>query len=625
MRDAIDATDAVRVDLLRNVQSFAGLDASVLQKISAAAEYKTLTSGDVLIREGDPARALYIVLKGRFVVLVGDTPIAEISMGEPIGELAFFAGGERTASVVAARNSTVMRLTREAYDTLVHTTPELSQGILKALSERLARTIPDQRQLRPKAGKVCAVFPGAGDTLDPQFAAQLAEAVSEDQSWHVISAADAPDSANTPDALSQWLEAQESTHGNLLLLCSDPQKQQTWQQAATDNCDTVLIAINRAQQARAALTDVETALLASTLRTNVQVAFYRARTSDPTRGTAAWLDSRDVALHHHVALDAPHDFARLARFIRGKALGLVLCGGGSLGTAHLGAIHALQERGYAFDFVGGTSVGAAMSAALAIGLAPKDVMDLCEDIFIKSKAMSRLTVPRHSVLDHHTLDEALARHYQGFDVEDAPLNFFSVATSLTHNDLCILQRGPLWEAVRASASLPGIFPPFVRDDGEVLIDGGLLDNVPVTVMRDLKAGPNVVLNFLTPKPWRVTAKYEDLPTRGQAALGLMRKPKRGTARHPSVMSTLSRAMVVNARKLMRQTEMGEDVLLNLSTLRGMSFIDWKRGRELFDFAYTQMSEAIDCVAASGTPQDASEIDRLRAAACLINAPENDSA
>lgn len=613
-KDAV-ANSAARVALLRNIESFRSLDESVLEKMAELADYQGVLRGEVLIREGEPASDLYIVLKGRFIVLVGEKPIAEVTMGAPIGELAFFAGGTRTATVVAARNSEVMRLSRTAYDTLVRATPELSNGILKALSERLSQTLSDRPELRPKAGKVCAVFAGGRAPLDPKFVAGLKYAFSRSPDWCVLEETDCPVSPDDPANMAAWLEAQEAQNGNLVLLCNAPKGQSAWQQVAAENSDTSLIVLKRASKVQEP-SELEHDLMNATLRTNIQLVFCRTASSDPTTGTAAWLTPRDAAMHHQVALDSVEDFDRLGRFVRGEALGLVLCGGGSLGTAHLGAIHALQERGYAFDYIGGTSVGAAMGAALAIGLSPPDVMDLCEDIFIKSRAMSRLTIPKHSVLDHHTLDQALAQHYRGYTVEDTPLNFFSVATSLTHNDTHIIRRGPLWEAVRASASIPGIFPPFIREDGEVLIDGGLLDNVPVTIMRDLKPGPNLILNFIAPKPWRVRAKYQDLPTRAQSVSHLVSPRKKGQARHPSLMSTLSRAMVVNARKLLQQTDIGSDVLLNLSTLKGMSFMDWKRGRELFDFAYAQMSDAMDTPSHQTSPNP---MDRLRLSAQQINA------
>jgi NTE family protein len=627
MAQDFTAESAVNISLLRNVQGFSSLNESVLKKMAEIAEYQTVSRGEVLIHEGQPANNLYIVLKGRFVVLVGETPIAEISMGEPIGELAFFAGGTRTASVVAARNSNVMRLSRDAYDAMAEGTPELSNGILAALSERLIRAISSSPELRPKAGKVCSVFPGGEATIDPRFVANLRDAFASVNGWRVIDEADCPASAATdPESLTAWLEEQETEYGNLVLLCTDPTTHATWRKVAADNSDTVLIVLEKSSDTSVATepSQIEQGLFEATLRTNIQLALYRPEKAHPTTDTARWLDGRDVALHHHIALDSDDDFDRLGRFIRGEALGLVLCGGGSFGTAHLGAIKALLERGYRFDFVGGTSVGSAMGGALAIGLAPGKVMDLCEDIFIKRKAMSRLTVPKYSVLDHHRLDEALTHHFGAFNIEDAPINFFAVATSLTKNDVSVLRRGPMWHAIRSSTSLPGVFPPFIMEDGEVLIDGGLLDNVPVTIMRDLKPGPNLILNFLAPKPWRVKTKYEDLPTRGQAITSLVTRPKKGKARPPSVMSILSRAMVVNARKLLQQTEIGNDLLLNISTLRGMSFMDWARGRELFDAAYHQMGDAID-LAEDGviTEEGATKLDRLRDAAEIINASGTD--
>ncbi len=620
MSGKLDATQAERVKLLRNVQSLRALDSNVLEQIARIAELRNVERGETLIQEGQLADTLYIVLKGRFVVLVGKGPIAEISTGEPIGELAFFAGGKRTATVRAARNSTVFCLSRNAYDTLVKTTPELSEGILKALSERLARTISDRPELRPKVGKVCSIFPGGHGPIDPQFISGIKGAFASNPKWVVLDEQDCPTLDTPPNDIAAWLEEKETKHRNLVLMCRDPEAHPNWYRAAANTCDTVLFALGTTgvDPVNAPPSRIESDLITATLHNNVQLALYRTKASESTQGTSAWLKDRDVALHHHIALDSDDDFARLGRFIRGEALGLVLCGGGSLGTAHLGAIAALQERGFEFDHFGGTSIGAAMSAALATGLSPHQIMDLCDELFVKSKAMSRLTVPRHALLDHHTLDASLKDHYGGLAIEDAALNFFAVTTSLTHNDVRLMRKGPIWEGVRASTSLPGIFPPFICEDGEVLIDGGLLDNVPVSIMREQKAGPNLVLNFLAPKPWRVKASYNALPTRLQAFTGLIKRKAKGEARLPTLMSILSRSMVVNSRKLLQNVEIGDDVILNLSTIRGMSYLDWKRGRQLFEFAYDQMSQAMD---QTDNNSQLSEMDQLRNAASVINSPD----
>jgi len=608
--------EADRISLLRNVHSLQSLDVEILKDIANSAEQKCITRGDALILEGDQADTLYIVLKGRFVVMSGAKPIAEISTGEPIGELAFFSGGARTATVIAARNSTVLCLTRHAYNALAQRTPELPNAILKAVSERLARSIPDQPVLRPRAGKVCSVFPGGQTSMDPRFVDGLKAAFTVHSNWTILDETDCPAPDISHDKLTAWMEDQETRCGNLVILSRSPQDVPNWHRVAAEMCDTVLIAVQKSEGSPdIAASALEKSLLDATLPSNIQLALYRDGASETTRETGPWLAERNVALHHHIALDAQTDFDRLGRFIRGEALGLVLCGGGSFGTAHLGALRALQDHGYVFDQIGGTSVGAAMGAALAIGLDPTDVMDFCEDIFIKSKAMSRLTVPKHSLLDHHTLDAALQHHYRGYTIEDLPLNFFANATSLTNNDVHVIRRGPMWQAVRASTALPGIFPPFLCDDGKVLIDGGLLDNVPVSAMRSLKAGPNLLLNFQPTKPWRVQVKYDDLPTRAQALAGLVRPKRKGAARLPSVTAILSRSMVVNARKLMKEIDLEDDILMNISTLRGMSYLDWKRGRELFDAAYKQMSVALERSTDLG---ESDEMDILCNAANLIN-------
>ena len=610
-----------KLEMLRAVDSFAELDEDVLQQIVALADLEHVAGGTALIREGETATRLFLVVSGRFTVLSGALAIAEIRPGEPVGELAFFAGGKRTATVIAARDSSVLCLTREAYDSLSARIPALANGILSALSQRLARTVQGSPGLRPSAGKVCAVLPGANKPLAPAFVAGLRAAFASAAGWSVLDETSRPAEMRYDlEQTGRWIRTMEAAYDALVLICADADGDPIWRKAVTNNSDTILIALPKTAQFGPL--DIPSALerlvYQAKMAANVQLVLYRETAQDSRAQTVRWLNDRMVGLHHHLALDEPQDFERLGRFIRGEALGLVLCGGGSFGTAHLGGIKYLQEHGYRFDYVGGTSVGSAMAGALAMGLSPDHVMEQCEDIFIRSKAMSKITVPRYSLLDHHTLDDAFHRHYGAQDIEDLPLNFFAVATSLTDNDVRVLRTGPLWRAIRASTAIPGIFPPMFNPDGEVLIDGSLIDNVPIEAMRQLKPGPNIILNFLPDAAWRVEAKYEDLPNRAQVLAGLVRRPKEGTPCHPTAFAILARSMVVNARKLLTEIDVEDDVLLNLSVLEGMTFLDWKRGRELFEVAYKQMALAMDRADEYGGTQDADGIERLKAASEHVN-------
>src|SRR5688572_14868069 len=112
------------------LSAFPGLDGKLLQSLEAltqGAEQREFQRGEILIRQGEPSDALYFVLSGRFSVhLEGvDQPIAEIAQGQPIGEIGFFAGLPRTATVKALRDSRVLAITRERFGKLSEALPDI--------------------------------------------------------------------------------------------------------------------------------------------------------------------------------------------------------------------------------------------------------------------------------------------------------------------------------------------------------------------------------------------------------------------------------------------------------------------------------------------------------------------
>jgi NTE family protein len=164
---------------------------------------------------------------------------------------------------------------------------------------------------------------------------------------------------------------------------------------------------------------------------------------------------------------------------------------------------------------GGTSGGGAMTAALAMGASPDEVSARTAAIFLEARALKRLTWPRYSLLDHTVFDRALKTHYGDAEIEDLWIGYFAVSTCLASNSLFLIARGPVWKAVRATSSIPGLLPPVYCEDGRVLVDGSLLDNVPVKSMRALKSGPNVVIGLKSDELRGDTVDYVALPSRGR--------------------------------------------------------------------------------------------------------------
>jgi NTE family protein len=131
-----------------------------------------------------------------------------------------------------------------------------------------------------------------------------------------------------------------------------------------------------------------------------------------------------------------------------------------------------------------------MTAAFAMGASPDDVSIRTADIFLTSRALRRLTWPRYSLLDHTVFDRALKAHYGETDIEDLWTSYFSVATCLATNSLRLITRGPVWKAVRATSSIPGLLPPVCK--GNIQFDNRYRQ---CSIDRMLKSRPNIVVNL----------------------------------------------------------------------------------------------------------------------------------
>ncbi len=581
------------------VPAFAKLSEPALAALRQAATLHSIKGGDYLVREGEVADTLYMVATGRFCVQLADgRPLAEIEAGEPIGELAFFSGGTRTADVRAMRDSTVLALSRQAYAEVSDRYREITDGILAEVARRLARGTramgAASSTMAAKPGRVVAILPAGDAPLPKGFAERLVTALAKYDAPRLIRQTEMPGGIDLEsDAFGQWVGTLESSIGRVLLQSSDDA---AWNRAIARNADDLLLVaplFGAASAKDAALSPLEGYAIPLFMPANRTLVLWRDREAQPISGSGHWLDGRDVKLHHHLALDHDAGFERIARFMAGRANGVVLAGGGALGCAHIGVMQALIENGVPIDFYGGTSAGAAMGGALARGLSAQDTLVQMQEMFINRKAMRRVTIPVHSILDPRVFDQQLQMRYGDQDIADLPFNFFAVSTNLSTNRVYVHRRGPLWEAVRASGSLPTVLPPFITREGDILVDGGVLDNIPVETMRAAKAGPNVVVALRADlgAHWRIVATYADVRSPGRLLRDIMLRQKQKDP-FPSLIEIMSRSMVVASEGSVEGALEQADALLIPPIPDDMQILDWHRGREVADAARIFTAHAI---------------------------------
>lgn len=566
---------------------FGDLSDAAVAAIDQIAERRKISGGEYLVHQGEAAHTLYFVVTGRFRVIVKDESgagkiVARIDAGDPVGELAFFGGGTRTASLQAMRDSQVIAIDRAHYDKLTAEHPQINAALLKTVSQRLAKVTARTDSLDQAVPRVIACLAAADSDVPPDFLDRLAASMRRILgAEHEVLCVRTGDAADQDDAAyQQWL-AQHEHKGTWLLI--DANGAEGRSARITRNADALLLTAD-GMAAGKPVSAKEQAAMTAIDPANRSLALLRSNSADPIEGARHWMAGREPHLHHHIALDSDADFARLARFLTGNAVGLVLAGGGALGCAHLGIVRGLQNANIPIDYIGGTSAGAAMGGAIAQGDSVAKTLDQMEAMFIAAKAMARFTVPVHSLLDPAVFDAELTQRYSNKDIADQPVNFFGISTNLSTNDLHVHKSGPLWEAVRASGSLPTILPPFIDSDGNILIDGGVLDNIPVTMMRQVKTGPNIVVTLGdTQEIWRVDAHYSSIRSR----LGLLRDVvlrRSAPNDFPSIVEIMSRSMVVASRIASKAMLRDGDIMLQPPIVEGMQILDWHLGREQAELA-----------------------------------------
>jgi NTE family protein len=189
--------------------------------------------------------------------------------------------------------------------------------------------------------------------------------------------------------------------------------------------------------------------------------------------------------------------------------------------------------------------------------------------------------------------------YGAADIEDIWKPFFAVATDLSNYAMRVMRTGPIWQAVRASCAIPGVLPPFFDDEGRMLVDGGVVDNVPIEAMHALKTGPNVVIDLRPPSRRLYNLSYHAIPGRGELLAKLINPFSRKTlSRCPGPASVIQRSIFGNIRD--RPVSSNPfDLVLRPPPFAGSSFMNWTRHREVFTAAYAWGLATIERLNAQG--------------------------
>ena len=420
-----------------------------------------------LFRAGDPADRLYFVVSGRLRVVIerdGELRVARmVGPGAAIGELAILTDSPRSASVQAVRDTELLALDGKDFLELLARDRELGIGLAASLA----------RQLQQSGGLIepdspPAVFAVAG--APEAFARALRDAFAALGTTAVLDA---------PPEGEDWgraLAALEHANAFVLLLASDG----AWREFCLRQADRVLVVVTGAPTGDVDVPD------------GADLAFLGTTAA---RTLPAWRAAVHPRAHHVVGDNAPFATGRVARRLTGRSVGLVLSGGGARAFAHIGVLEVLSAAGLEFDRVGGTSMGAFISSMVALGWPTDRMLQTAHDEVSGRSPFSDYTVPRYSLMRGRRGESMLRRVFGDLTIEELPRPFFAISADLVAGEMVVHREGSLVDAVATSMSIPGLAPPRAHDE-QLLVDGGILNNLPIDVMVADEPGPVLAVDVM---------------------------------------------------------------------------------------------------------------------------------
>lgn len=528
---------------LRHTALFRGLPPRELEKVMARMQLEHITAGTLVMRQGDPASSLGLIVRGegRMVLELANrrrVEVATLTEGDLFGESGLLLSGTREVSLEAVTPLTLLRLTRQEVLNLSEEAPLLLQTLLGRLNA--GAQSPGWRQ-----GQAVALIGhqrGLGrTTLALQFAARLSSASCRVAVLETVAPWQPPQlrqllklrpSSEKPGGLSFGLDPLGAWQGVEIFELERPQRAQAAylrevvgdlkQRFDVVILDTPALSLSGADGVSGLLEECAWCFQL-TLRPEVERLPSGVVTGEVVRLVPEWPGTslpylgRDILrlpwepetarlwrqeLRPWHLRSAPGMLSRLVgrlgRLTQQKQVGLALSGGGNWGFSHIGVLQVLEENRIPVDMVSGTSCGSFIGGLYAAGHSGREIerilLEEAYPNFLKQVTPS-VFLRDGGLVKADSFERFLKGIFRGRELTQLELPFWPNAMDAASGEEVVFRQGPVYQSVTAAASLPGLFAPYTYQ-GRVLLDGGLINNLPLGVLHELGSNISIGVNCI---------------------------------------------------------------------------------------------------------------------------------
>ncbi len=578
---------------LRLSPLFWGLSEEIVRALTKELKIESIPANTLLYQKGVTSTELCIVIDGRFQVIKtmadGQNIILDVvGRGETIGEVGVLCDTTRTVDILATRDSMVAKLSRASFEQLLLSFPlQINQTFSKSIANRLSM---DKRNKTLVAETFAMVVLSPSINIH-DIAQYLSDAFRNhgstsmvgsqivDQAFSRIGMAQTDFNHSKNDDLLHWLSEWEIAHKNVIYMVDA--ELSNWTQRCLREADHIIfIADANDNPAMGSFEKQILKEIASSTKKQTLVLMH-----DPLQlvpfGTSRWLNLRNVGMHHHVRYGNKTDFERVARFLTGKSIGLVLGGGGARGFAHIGIIRALQELNIPIDLIGGNSMGALIAAQSAMQWQYQDMIERTMQLCL---AGDEFTLPIISLFSGKKMVRGLYSMFGDIHIDDLWHHFYTISCNISRATIMTHDNGSLLSAVLNSNTPPGLFPPQVSH-GDLLVDGALLNNVPVDVMRKYNESGIVIAVDVNVREDLLDNTENKGGISGWKVLANKLNPMAPKIKIPNMIEILTRASIIGGLAQRKKMMDGYADLYLQPPVHDFSLRDYKSGEKIAEIGY----------------------------------------
>lgn len=585
-------------EILRENKALKNLDEKILHELEIQLPFRLYKGGSTLFHKGELSDSLYIVITGQLKAIIrkiNNPPIilTDIIRGQSVGEIGLILHEPRTADVIAIRDTTVAVLNRQVFNTLLTKYPlEINRVFSNVILSHFNVHGSDRHEPK-QLTDTFAFFPTDSRISLLQVAERFAKALAQHSStcliWKVnnntlkIRDLQGKEEAyNTDSASTTSLLDKIEYHFSFIIYVSDTEFNE-WSQLCYRQANQLLLVAQADDRRQKNRLEHELSQQPGYDFLDKHLIILQSDSYHPSSSRSLILNQ--LTSYYHIRSNHQQDYNRMARCFTGKAVGVVFGGGGARGVAHIGVIKALKELEIPIDYIGGNSIGAWIGGQLALN---HDENDILKHLMQMEKIGERFNFPYLSLFSGKFIRKTIQEICGDILIEDLWTPFFSVSCNLTRATLKVHNQGLLWEAILASNSAPGIFPP-QREQGDLLVDGALLNNVPVDVMKDLYKSCLTITVDVNIRDDLIFDK--DIELTNWNLLKQKFNPWAKSSHYPNIVDLLGRSSIIGGLSKQNKAKEISDIYLQPPVFK-FSQVNYKKSAEIAQVGYEYAMEAL---------------------------------